>query len=63
MLDRIENARRLREQCLARARRLYAKGNYIAGEEMDRQAHRLACEIDNLTAARALTAFAARVEG
>lgn len=62
MLNRIENARRLKEQCDKRARLLRAKGQHQAADNMERQAVQLGWELDELPKFAALQAFAARVE-
>lgn len=63
MLDRIENNRRLAEQCLRRARALRSKGEHAACSTMERWARDLARENASLAAQARLEAFAARVEG
>jgi hypothetical protein len=62
MLDRIENARRLKERLELTARRLRAKADYGHADRLDRVARSLGWEIENLTAAQSLAAFAAGVE-
>lgn len=62
MLDRIENTRRLAEQCERRARMLRSKAEYHSAGQMERQAMALRWEIIGLEMQRDMTIFAARVE-
>jgi hypothetical protein len=63
MLDRIENTRRLAEQCERRTRMLRSKGEHHSAGQMERQAISLRWEMQGLEAEAALEAFTSRVEG